>query len=317
MDVSSIIKLIGRGREGARSSDRASAAQLFTELLEGSVPDLELGALLLAWRIKGESVDELAGFLQATQSQLELIDCGPAHPIDCGGPAPTRAVVIPSYNGARRLPNRVAWLARALRDRGIPVLVHGVRTDPARVTTAQVLSELGSPPCESITEASDRLARERLAFVPLDVLCAGLDRLLQLRWRLGVRHCAHTVAKMLQPLKQPALHLLSVTHPEYLRAMRDYYAVYPAQVLLMRGTEGEPIAHPYRAQAIEWLHEGRVDTLIAAATDSAPGPPEPPGQITAHDTATWVRQALAGTSTVPAPLRAQLEAIVSLCNRDQ
>ncbi|MET0980575.1 MAG: DNA-binding protein YbiB, partial [Telluria sp.] len=61
------IKEIGRGVKGARSMTREDAAALYGAMLEGRVSDLELGAILLAMRIKGESVEELAGFMDAAE----------------------------------------------------------------------------------------------------------------------------------------------------------------------------------------------------------------------------------------------------------
>ena len=66
MSIASYIRVIGRGKEGARSLTQAQAHDLMCQVLDGRVTDLEIGAFALAMRIKGESVEELAGFLQAT-----------------------------------------------------------------------------------------------------------------------------------------------------------------------------------------------------------------------------------------------------------
>ena len=52
MQLSAIIKEIGRGAKGARDLPAAEAESLFNAMLQGAVPDLELGAILLALRIK-------------------------------------------------------------------------------------------------------------------------------------------------------------------------------------------------------------------------------------------------------------------------
>ena len=130
------IKEIGRGQKGARSLSREDARQRYAALLAGRVSDLETGAVLLALRIKGESVDELAGFLEAAHAAFTPL---PAPP---GAAMP---VVLPSYNGARKLPNLTALLALLIAREGVPVLVHGVRAEPGRVTTAAVFAALGLP----------------------------------------------------------------------------------------------------------------------------------------------------------------------------
>src|SRR4051812_41718678 len=93
MSIAQYIKQIGRGKDGARPISREEAADLFGQLLDGSVTDLEVGAFCLAMRIKGETPEEMAGFLDATASRMQRIPSS-------GKPL----VVLPSYNGARRLP---------------------------------------------------------------------------------------------------------------------------------------------------------------------------------------------------------------------
>src|ERR1043165_9342188 len=115
------IKEIGRGVKGARSMSRADAAMLYAAMLDGRVSDLELGGILLAMRIKGESVEEIAGFLAAAEASFT-----PLH-----APAgPYAPVVLPSYNGSRKMANLTPLLCMLLVRRGVPVLMHGVTHDP-------------------------------------------------------------------------------------------------------------------------------------------------------------------------------------------
>src|SRR4051812_7307216 len=107
------IKEIGRGKHGARSMTRDDARLLYAAMLDGRVSDLELGAIVLAMRIKGESVDEIAGFLDAAEACLTPL------PATTGPYAP---VLIPSYNGARKMANLTPLLAMLLAREGVPVL---------------------------------------------------------------------------------------------------------------------------------------------------------------------------------------------------
>jgi len=63
MSISQYIKEIGRGARGAKALTRAQAADLFGQVLDGQVTDLEIGAFCLAMRIKGETADEMCGGL--------------------------------------------------------------------------------------------------------------------------------------------------------------------------------------------------------------------------------------------------------------
>src|SRR6476660_6973422 len=71
------IKEIGRGVKGARSMTREDAKTLYGAMLDGRVSDLELGGILLAMRIKGESVEEIAGFMDAAESSFAPLPAPP------------------------------------------------------------------------------------------------------------------------------------------------------------------------------------------------------------------------------------------------
>ena len=68
MGISQYIKEIGRGPRGAKPLTREQATDLFGQVLDGTVTDLEIGAFCLAMRIKGETADEMCGFLDATHA---------------------------------------------------------------------------------------------------------------------------------------------------------------------------------------------------------------------------------------------------------
>ena len=65
MGIGHYIKEIGRGARGAKALDRAQAADLLGQVLDGQVSDLEVGAFCVAMRIKGETVEEMSGFPDA------------------------------------------------------------------------------------------------------------------------------------------------------------------------------------------------------------------------------------------------------------
>lgn len=62
MEYKKIIKEVGRGKNHARDLDINTAYQLYHCLLDGAVPELEMGSILIALRIKGEGEEEMPGF---------------------------------------------------------------------------------------------------------------------------------------------------------------------------------------------------------------------------------------------------------------
>ena len=163
-NVTAIIKEIGRGKNAACDISREDARALFAAMLAGTVPPLQLGAVLMAFRIKGESLDELAGFLDAAHARLDKLHA----PVD------TTPLVIPAYNGARKMPNLTPLLAHLVAREGVPVLVHGVARDAARVTTCEIFAAMGVTPARDLTEAIDQLAARRLSFITIETLAPVL-----------------------------------------------------------------------------------------------------------------------------------------------
>jgi anthranilate phosphoribosyltransferase len=265
-------------------------------MLNDQVPELELGALLLAFRIKGESPAEMLGFYRAMQNHMARLrrPAGKAMP-----------VLMPTYNGARRQGNLTPLLALILQRLGVPVLLHGVTADPKRVTTFEVLDALGLPASLTMADAQQRLDAGELAFVPMSVMSPGLHRLLELRWRLGVRGSTHTLAKLADPFAGQSVCLVSVSHPEYLIKMASFFHDANARALLLRGTEGEVYANPKRVPPITYFHDGGEEIVAAAEEGVIAGVPELPEAMDAPTTARWVEQALAGDVPVPRPILMQ------------
>jgi anthranilate phosphoribosyltransferase len=294
------IKEIGRGKDGARNLSQADAEILYAAMLARRVTDLELGAILLAMRIKGESVEEIAGFMRALESSLALLEApaGKAMPI-----------LIPTYNGARKMANLTPLLAMLLAREGVPVLVHGVHQDAGRVTTAEIFLVLGWPVCTTILQAQAALHTSTPVFLPIDVLAPQLAGLLSLRAVLGVRSSTHTLVKILQPFRQPALRLCSYTHPEYLTILAEYLVTEEAarrgDAFLMRGTEGEAVANARRAQQVDWFHKGVRRTLIEkqAPVDVTP---DMPAARDAETTAVWIQEVLDDKRPVPDAIATQV-----------
>jgi len=300
------IKEIGRGVKGARSMTRDDARQLYAAMLDGRVSDLELGGILLAMRIKGESVDEIAGFMDAAEASFAPL---PAPPGDF---AP---VLIPSYNGARKLANLTPLLALLLAREGVPVLVHGVQEDPGRVTTAEIFAEMGIGPSGDTSEMLDAFAARRPCFMPIERLAPELAHQLSLRRILGVRNSTHTLVKILQPFEGPALRLVSYTHPEYLAMLTEYFETAApharGDAFLMRGTEGETVANANRAQEINWFHAGQKTMLVERDAPTDELAPAPEGRDAAA-TADWIARALRGEQPVPPPIVAQVAQCVQV-----
>ncbi|MBS6737071.1 MAG: DNA-binding protein YbiB [Enterobacteriaceae bacterium] len=296
MDYRKIIKEIGRGKNHARDLDFNTARGLYTRMLEGDVPDLELGGILIALRIKGEGEAEMLGFYEAMQQRTMRLTPPVAKPMP---------IVIPSYNGARKQANLTPLLAILLHKLGFPVVVHGVSEDPTRVVSETIFALLGIEATHHAGQAQARLDGHQPVYIPVSALCPPLEKQLALRWIMGVRNSAHTLAKLATPFeKDAALRLSSVSHPEYVSRVGKFFSDIGGRGLLMHGTEGEVYANPQRcpqinlidAQGSRVIYERQdelTDVVLPAAKD-------------AETTAKWIERCLAGSEPVPQSIKIEM-----------
>lgn len=295
MAISHYIKDIGRGKDGARALGREQAADLMGQVLDQQVSDLELGAFCLAMRIKGETPEEMAGFLDATHARLNKVHTHHAP-----------SVVLPSYNGARKLPVLTPLLALLLAREGVAVVVHGTATEDKRVSSQAVLAELGVTACG----ASAQLKTGEVVFVPTGALNAGLEKLLAVRRVVGLRNPGHSLVKLMNPCDGAALVVGSYTHPEYLQSMSATFALTGQHALLLRGTEGEPVADARRTPVMDIFKGGQTRRVQAQQEGPLAQVPDLPGTDAAA-TAAYIQRVLRGELHVPAPLALQMQHILN------
>ena len=196
------IRIIGKGKNGARSLTYDEAYQAFSMILKDEVLDVQLGAFLMLLRVKEESVDELTGFVQATKDQLNF---QPLH-VDLDWS---------SYAGKRK---HFPWFllsALPLAKHGYKIVMHGASGHTInRVYTEQVLEYLGFPICQNEAEVAQQLAQRNFAYLPLDVISPILSDLIGLRNVMGLRSPIHTLARLINPFNAKAT-LQAIFHPAY------------------------------------------------------------------------------------------------------
>ncbi|WP_111859711.1 glycosyl transferase family protein [Acinetobacter sp. CFCC 10889] len=196
------VRIIGKGKNGARSLTYEEAYQAFSMILKNEVLDVQLGAFLMLLRVKEESVDELAGFVQATKDQLTF------QPL-------TVDLDWSSYAGKRK---HFPWFllsALTLAKHGYKVVMHGASGHTInRVYTEQVLQYLGYSICQNENDVAQQLTAHNFAFLPLHVISPILSDLIGLRNVMGLRSPIHTLARLINPFNAKAT-MQAIFHPAY------------------------------------------------------------------------------------------------------
>jgi len=282
LNIVPILTDIGHGAAGARSLDcaRACACVAMGAVLDGQVDGPALGAFVMALRMSSNQ---------------------PLVPISV-------------YKGLRRPPNLTPLLALELSRAGARVLVHGPALDPARVTSAQIFHDLGLPRALHQSDVHAAWARREPAFMTTDMLCPPLQALLDLRWTLGLRNIGHGIAKMLHPLGAArCLQLVNTTHPEFGALVAHWARQEGADAMLLRGTEGEPVADPRRQPRIDNYIGGHLhDPACLPAQDGVFAElPLLPRDNDAATTALYIQSVLGGETPAPEPLIRQVQAVLA------
>jgi len=265
-DAASLIRLVARGKHGSEHLSQEQARQLFSFLLQPDADILQLGAFLIAERMKGESSAELAGFVQAARDHI---------PHFSQIVAPSNAVDLPCYAGKRRAAHAYLVAALQARDAGIPIVVHGVQAIQGRVTAWQVLQGAGIQSASSLSQAKAVLDCDGMVYLDLEDICPNLFRVYNLRERLGVRSFANTVARLLNPM-QCDKQLNGFFHTPYANYMAQANVLLGQKSsLIFMGAEGEPELYADRQKVVKKQVGESIEDVPFVDSGNDPYPKQP------------------------------------------
>ena len=279
-----VLRTVARGPSLSRPLRMDEAEAAMGMILADEVDPLQLGAFLLLLRFRGETAEELAGFVRA--ARMHLVN--------------DRAVELdldwPSYADSHRQLPYFLLAALLLARNGYRILLHGVAGEgPA--ATRHGLAALGLFPARSTTEAAAQVDATNLAYLPTEVVLPGLARLLMLKPVLGLRTFANSMARELNPFRAPC-QIQGVFHPPYLELHRATQRLLgqPAAAVF-KGGGGEGQRNPEKPCRV--LEPGGGETLWPALTPGAGYPWRDEPLDCRHLAALWT-----GDVDDPAPVAA-------------
>lgn len=166
------------------------ARELMNSVMQGACTEAQLAALLVALRMKGETVDEIAGFAQAMRTNAVCIAPDRSGMIDTCG---TGGDAKNTFN----ISTATAILSAAM---GIPVAKHGNRAVSSNCGSADVLEALGVNIGLAPEAVSDLIRDVGIGFLFAPSHHPAMKHAVGTRRQLGVR----TVFNVLGPLTNPA-----------------------------------------------------------------------------------------------------------------
>jgi anthranilate phosphoribosyltransferase len=224
---------------------RAEAAQLLDALLDSESTDAQIAAVLIALRLKGENVEELAGLAEGMRARSLRINTCPSRFIDTAG---TGSSCVKTFNVSTAA-------AFVIAGAGLPVAKHGNRAASSRCGSADVLAALGVNVAAS-PEISEKCLNEiGICFMFAPLYHGATARVAGIRRQLGIQ----TTFNLLGPLTNPA------GAPRQIIGVSDRQFVQPvARALALLRTERAWVVH-----GADGLDEITIacETFVAEARD--------------------------------------------------
>jgi len=197
---------------GGKSLSRGDASAAFDILMSGEATPSQIGAFLMALRVRGETVDEIAGAAETMRAKMTPVDA-PDHAIDIVG---TGGDASGTYN----ISTASALVAAA---GGLTVAKHGNRALSSKSGAADVLMALGVNIDISPEKIAACISDARIGFMFAPAHHAAMKHVGPTRVELGTR----TIFNLLGPLCNPAgakRQVLGVFAPEWVEPLANALA---------------------------------------------------------------------------------------------
>lgn len=236
LDFKHFIRIIGRGQRAGRTLTMPEAKQAMSMIINGQTTAEQKGAFLMLLRVREETAEELAGFSEAFRELTASPFSQLGVDLDMG-----------CYAGKRR---HLPWFLLSvllLAKSGKRIFLHGTHEpDSKRLYLKQVLPQLGFDIAQNPQQAKKALDSCGFAYMDLQQINPDLDAIIQLREQFGLRSCANTLARMLNPTSAPHS-LQGIFHRLVDEKHRKTAALLNDQnVLCFRGEGGEVEFNPLR-----------------------------------------------------------------------
>ena len=180
--------LIGKIATGAKLT-RGEAEAAFDAMLSGEVTPSQMGAFVMALRVRGESVEEITGAVTAMRTKMLRVE------------APPDAIDIVGTGGDGAGTYNVSTLAAILTAAcGVPVAKHGNRAASSQSGSSDVLSALGVGIGVSPSRVAECIREAGIGFMMAPTHHAAMRHVGPVRSELGTR----TIFNILGPLSNPA-----------------------------------------------------------------------------------------------------------------
>ncbi|MBD1876552.1 anthranilate phosphoribosyltransferase family protein [Nodosilinea sp. FACHB-131] len=258
-----LLKQVGSGSHTSKALTRDEAAAATRMMLTQTATPAQIGAFMIAHRIKRPTVDELAGTLDAYAA------LGPTLPAIADG---RHALVLSCpYDGRSRTAPVTPITALVLAAAGVPVVMHGGDRMPTKegIPLIELWGQLGvdlRP--HSLDQAHTLLNRTGLGLVYLPQHFPLAHGLVPYREQIGKRPPFATVELLWSPYAGPHTLVMGFVHPPTEEFAKGTFALRgQADWITIKGLEGSCDLARGRTAIVGVNHPGQTDRLLLHPRD--------------------------------------------------
>jgi anthranilate phosphoribosyltransferase len=231
------------------------AREAFDIIMSGDATPGQVGGFLMALRVRGETVDEIAGAVAIMRDKMVRVE------------APADAIDIVGTGGDNQHSVNISTAsAFVIAGAGVPVAKHGNRAASSQTGTADVLAQLGLKLDIDATAITRCIREAGIGFMFAPQHHPAMRHVGPTRVELGTR----TIFNLLGPLSNPASvkrQMVGVFAPQWLRPI--------AETLQTLGTERAWVAHGDGFDEITTTGEthvavldvGKIETIVLRPED--------------------------------------------------
>jgi len=197
MILDALHKIANRGS----SLTREEAREVMAEVLRGEATNAQIGALLVALHMKGETVEEIVGFAQAIRAAATPLSADDRDTVDVSGTG--RDALVDTCgtggdtSGTFNISTAVAFVTAGA---GVRVAKHGNRSISSKCRAADVMEALGVNINLPLNRLAACLRETGITFLFAPAMHSAMKYVQPVRRELHLR----TVFNLLGPLTNPA-----------------------------------------------------------------------------------------------------------------
>jgi anthranilate phosphoribosyltransferase len=253
-----LISKIGKGLKGSKDLTWDEAKFALNAIIEGRATGVQIGAFLMAMRIKTESIGELASFTATARNRTPPVQL----------PHPEKMVDVPLYGEKHNTIHVVVAASLVAAAAGAGMFLHGVDNPQVPYDLPQVLRHLKLPIAHTAAEATEQASQRPWVYMDLAGHHAPLTKLLDLRREFGLQNLSHQLARLLNPARL-ASQVIGISHPPYLDKMVEALDMLGAKrALIIQGVEGFPELSISAPSLARELRSGHISSLIFRPDDA-------------------------------------------------